>query len=56
MISDVLFEAVQGLDEYLNNPSYDSMYEGEIRERIIKLRDAMDAVRVVLDTPPGAEE
>ncbi|BAW19144.1 hypothetical protein [Ralstonia phage RP31] len=54
MISDVLFEAVDGVDRYLENPLYDSMYCGELRERIIKLRNDMAQMQRELDTPPGA--
>ncbi len=52
MISDVLFEAVEQIDQYLNDPGYDDMYSGDLRKRIMSLREKMDAVRVALDTPP----
>jgi hypothetical protein len=48
MISDVLSAAVIDIDEYLAT----DIYEGPIRERIIKMRDEMEAVRIVLDMPP----
>jgi hypothetical protein len=51
MISDVLFEMVEGLDRYLNDPHYDNMYSGTLRERIIRVRDDAEYIRFVLDTP-----
>lgn len=53
MISDVLFEAVEEIDGYLADPVYKDMYAGELRDRILKLRDDMNALRAELDTPPG---
>jgi len=52
MISDIMFEAV-GLDNYLNDPFYDRIYCGDLRERIIRLRDEAKYVQTLLDTPPG---
>lgn len=52
MISDVLFEAVQDLDRYLNDKFYDTWYKGAFRERIIKLRNEAEAIRIELDKPP----
>jgi hypothetical protein len=34
----------------------DSRYSGDLRARIVGLRDQMDALRRELDTPPAAEE
>jgi hypothetical protein len=51
MISDVLSDAVGSIDDYLENPQYNAWYSGELRERIIKLRNEMDAMRAELDTP-----
>ncbi len=53
MISDALFDAVKRVDHYLNNPIFDHTYEGELRERVIKLRNEMEAMVVELDTPPS---
>jgi hypothetical protein len=50
MISDVLFEAVEHIDQYLN--AYEHLNKGEIRKRIVKLRDDMIALREELDEPP----
>jgi hypothetical protein len=51
MISDVLWECVHDMDRYLNEPSYEAMYR-DIRPRLQQLRDEIDAVRQILDTPP----
>lgn len=52
MISDVLFEAVEGLDYYLNEPVYDDIYSGELRAWILSLRSAMEDMRRELDNIP----
>ncbi len=52
MISDILSQAVVDLDYYLNDPNFGSTYSRELRERIIRLRDAAEYIRVVLDTRP----
>lgn len=49
MISDVLCEAVQDIDEYLNRK--DSLYQDTLREVITDLRNKMEAVRIHLDVP-----
>jgi len=36
MISDILSECVADLDHYLNCPTFDDVYEGELRNRIIR--------------------
>ena len=51
MISDVLFEALADIRGYLSDP-ITAPYYGAVRERIDALVAEMDAVRVVLDTPP----
>jgi hypothetical protein len=52
MISDILFEAVVGLEYYLNDSFYDRIYCGDLRERITLLRDEAKYVQVLLDTHP----
>ena len=52
MISDILSQTVVDLDYYLNNPNFDGTYNGDLRERIIRLRDEAEYIRVVLDTHP----
>lgn len=52
MISDVLSAAVIDIDEYLTHAGTADCYTGLMRERIVKLRDEMEKVRIVLDTPP----
>lgn len=53
MISDVLYQAVDDFDHYLNDPIWDDTYTGEIRERIIRLRNEAEYLRGLLDVPPG---
>lgn len=52
MISDVLHEAVRNMDEYLEEPTYASVYEGALRDRILTLRSEMVELVNYLDTPP----
>jgi|SRR5580704_6327134 hypothetical protein len=52
MISDILFQCVVELDAYLNSPTYDRTCQGDLRERIIRLRNEAEYIRVILDTPP----
>jgi hypothetical protein len=52
MISDVLAEAVDGLDCYLNDPTWNRAYCGDFREKIVRLRNEAEYIRVILDTPP----
>ena len=52
MISDILCEWVVELDLYLNSPTYDRTCQGDLRERIIRLRNQAEYIRVILDTPP----
>jgi hypothetical protein len=54
VISDVLYELVNGIDWYLNDSSNDDIYQGERRERIIRLRNEAEYLRALLDAPPGA--
>lgn len=51
MISDVLSDAVASIDGYLESPLelYQQWYSGDLRERIIKVRNDMDNVRKELD-------
>jgi len=53
MISDVLCECVSEIDYYLNSETFDDTYEGEFRERIIRLRNEAEYLRGLLDVPPG---
>ena len=52
MISDALSECVSEIDRYLSNPMYAAMYRF-IEPRLSRVRDEMDAVRCILDTPPS---
>jgi hypothetical protein len=53
MISDILSTMVIDLDHYLTDPTFDHVYFGDTRERIIRLRDEADNIRVSLDVPPN---
>lgn len=52
MISDILSHTVDELDHYLRDPIWDDIYAGEIRERLIRLRDEANDLRSALDAPP----
>ena len=55
MISDVLCECVSELDYYLNNQAFEETYQGEFRERIIRLRNEAEYLRGLLDVLPGVQ-
>lgn len=57
MISDVLADAVMAVDEYLGDPVFADVYEGELRDRILSVRHEMDRLRAELDAllPTRAE-
>lgn len=48
----IFFECVIELDACLNSPTYDGACQGDLRERIIRLRNEAEYIRVILDTPP----
>jgi hypothetical protein len=52
MVSDILFECVVELGAYLSSSTYDGTCQGDLRERIIRLRNEAEYIRVILDTPP----
>jgi hypothetical protein len=51
MISDVLFDAVSDIKEYLNHPAIAPAYK-EIRQEIDEVVERMDKLRAKLDQPP----
>jgi hypothetical protein len=53
MISDILSQAVVDLDHYLTDDNFIGTYAGEVRERVIRLRDEADSLRAVLDMRPA---
>lgn len=55
MISDVLVGCVNELDQYLNDQIFDDTYQGELRYRIIRLRNEAEYLRGLLDVPPGVQ-
>lgn len=54
MISDVLYEAIEAIEEYLNweEPALAYKRGTPIRERIEALVDEMKAIELILNTPP----
>jgi hypothetical protein len=53
MISDTLSAAVTEINRYLSDPAFSRFYsEPALFARIVALRNEMDAVRQMLDTPP----
>lgn len=59
MISDVMFEAVEQINSYIDDGAGETArtwYSGELRERIVALREVMDALRQELDTPPSLDD
>jgi hypothetical protein len=57
MISDVLAEACQQIQSYLDDPVFDKIYPRELRSQIERVAAEMDALRATLDRlPPQAEQ
>jgi predicted regulator of amino acid metabolism with ACT domain len=53
MISDVLFDAKEDIERYLNDPVYSDVYTDEnLRNRLNDLIAKMEEIRIALDTPP----
>jgi hypothetical protein len=52
MISDVLFEALENIRVYLDDPIIAEAYSGELRAEIERVMRAMDALRQRRDQPP----
>jgi hypothetical protein len=52
MISDVLFEALNDIRGYLDDPVFAKAYSGELRAEIERVLAAMEALRERLDQPP----
>jgi len=49
LIRDALSEAIDEIDRYLRE--YPRAYTGDMREKILKVRNAMDELRIELETP-----
>ena len=56
MISDVLFEAKEGIERYLNEPVYSNVYNQDLRDRLNDLIIKMEEIRVELDTSPDVSD
>jgi len=54
MISDTLADAVVEIDQFLAD--FPATYEGDLRERLLILRDQMDELRRELDAPPSTDD
>jgi hypothetical protein len=54
MISDTLADAVVEIDQYLAD--FPVTYEGDLRERLLTLRNQMDSLRKELDAPPSTDD
>jgi hypothetical protein len=54
MISNILADAVTQIRRVLDKPEYRSTYAGHLRQRIEKLVEEMDTVRLLpgIDAPP----
>ena len=52
MISDVLSEAINGMDKYLDESLYDDVYAGELRDKILRLKTHIERVKIELKNPP----
>ena len=55
MVSDTLSTCVEELDRYLNDPAFHEVYTGRVRDAIRVVRNNSNALRIVLDTPPGTD-
>lgn len=51
MISDILADAMEEIKKYLAEPTYEKVYEGEIRKEINELLLEMNRIRAILDCP-----
>ena len=56
MIRDVLAQAVDDLDHYLDDPFWDHIYRADLRERVIRLRGEAKYVQILLDKPRASYE
>jgi hypothetical protein len=57
MISDVLADALTEMQQYLNDPTYDRVYSGELRAEIERVIAEMQSLRERLDKfLPQAEQ
>lgn len=52
MISDVLAEASAQIYAYLSDAAFEHVYQGSLRQKILRLAMAMDEVTRELNTPP----
>lgn len=54
MISDVFHDAIRGTRAYLDEPAYNRVYTGRMRQRIERLVAEMEAIQRELDTPSSS--
>lgn len=55
MISNALSEAVSKIDRYLSEAPFKAMYQGELRTRILLVRNAMEDLCEELETPASLQ-
>jgi hypothetical protein len=57
MISDVLFDAKNDIEYYLNEPTFSDVYsDANLREQLNELMKNMEKIRVQLDALPNIEQ
>jgi len=56
MISDALFAAIQEVDRYLNDHTFDRVYQGATRDEILAVRTIMYRLQLRLDASPVSEK
>lgn len=52
MLSDILFEAIQDIEYYQNEPVFQRIY-GPMEEEINQVKEVMRRLQEKLDMPPG---
>ena len=50
MISDTLCELGWDLDHYLSDSTFRDMYTGPLRDRILRLKDEAESIRMILES------
>jgi len=46
-----LSEAIDGINYYLDEPTYETTYDGPLHDKIVQLRDDAEKLRILLDAP-----
>jgi hypothetical protein len=53
MISDVLSDAIDEIQRYLNDPAFSRVYSGDLRDEIKRVIEQMERLRAKLDRLPA---